>query len=385
MPTPTSYVLGRSTHSSSAASARHRTVIGGRIGARTEPGRRCIPNRSARLLWAASPTCRSATITFVRADHSRRSLAAGGQKQIEASEQISVPADMRQTLRPAERQTETRWFSVLAPLHHFGRVPRGRRRAEMEPSRWFRRAMARRLVPAGTCRTEMIRSVGWHTPQVESAVDLVPGKLPCGSQCLTIAGRQPPGKPLQMIPGMTNDREFTALRQRLDQKITFLIRRWSFDAEVAAEANLSLWRHHVSGVVGEDELLRRLDIDVRRYVRHEARQRSIPDRLRTIAPVDDGEADLDRLIASLDAHRACAVLDIPDRARPWVDKAMHRSPGPITAAERMYGVRWGARARQALARSSGAKADPGSGIGAQDRPPGSNMGAPDGSLRPSRR
>src|SRR3954451_4444157 len=122
---------------------------------------------------------------------------------------------------------------------------------------------------------------------------------------MPFASWQPAGKSFQMIPAMTNDREFADLLQRFDQKIHYLVRRWPFDAEVAAEAGLSLWRHHLSGVVDESELLRRMDVDVRRYVRREACQRAIQHRLKAIGPVDDTEVEYERVIAALDAHRAC--------------------------------------------------------------------------------
>ena len=89
-----------------------------------------------------------------------------------------------------------------------------------------------------------------------------------------------------------------------------------------------------------------MDADVRCYVRREATQRSIPDRLRSLANVNDTEADLDRLIARADAIRVCASLDVPDRARPWVAKTMLDTSTPVAASERMAGQRWSKRVRK---------------------------------------
>jgi hypothetical protein len=144
---------------------------------------------------------------------------------------------------------------------------------------------------------------------------------------------------------MTDHRDFNDLLQRLDHRISFLVRRWSFDPDVRSEAVLSLWRHYLGGVVDEREMCRRMDADVRCYVRREVTQRVIPDRMRSLADVHEAEADLDRLIARADAIRFVALLDVPDRARAWVDRAMLDASTPVAAAARMAGHRWFKRVR----------------------------------------
>ena len=91
---------------------------------------------------------------------------------------------------------------------------------------------------------------------------------------------------------MTDNRDFAELLQRLDRRIRFLTQRWWFDDDIGAEAALSLWQHVVDGVSDDRELCRRMDLDVRRYARSETRQRSIPDRLRSLAALNDTAARL---------------------------------------------------------------------------------------------
>jgi hypothetical protein len=151
----------------------------------------------------------------------------------------------------------------------------------------------------------------------------------------------PAGKPFWIIRPMTDNRDFAELLVRFERPIKLLTWRWCFDEDIASEAALSLWEHVVDGVIDERELCRRMDVEVRRYARRETTQRSIPDRPRSLARPNDTTAEFDQVIARVDAERACSQLDVPSQAAAWVDHVIDRAARPITAAERMAGLRWG--------------------------------------------
>lgn len=149
---------------------------------------------------------------------------------------------------------------------------------------------------------------------------------------------------------MSKHDEFLELLQRLERQIRFLLRRWSFDPDVASEACLSLWTHFIDGVTDEDELLRRLDTDVRRYVRRETVQRSLRDGLRCAALTAREADDAERLVSSLAARQIVETLTIPDRALPWAERAAGNVARSLTPAERMHGRRWAEQTRRRLER-----------------------------------
>ena len=150
---------------------------------------------------------------------------------------------------------------------------------------------------------------------------------------------------------MSDPTDFNELLIQVDPAVRHLARRWSFDPEIVAEAHLSLCCHYSEGLRDVSQLLRLVDNDVRRYVRSEARQWSIKKRLRAHALTDPPEGEIEHLVDVIDARQQASLLEIPERARAWIDWKTGQSAIGISNAQRTYGRRWAKRARRALTSS----------------------------------
>ena len=151
---------------------------------------------------------------------------------------------------------------------------------------------------------------------------------------------------------MANHSDFQDFYEQCSAWRKHMQRTFPTFSDIDAEIQLSMWEHYSNGVTNEQEMFRRVSVDVRRYVRGEARQSAIACRLRELQPDTmffNGEDDrICQLVEAVTNTQRLAKVAVPDAAQAWVVHASAATFSPISGAERMAGRRWAKRARKAL-------------------------------------
>lgn len=130
---------------------------------------------------------------------------------------------------------------------------------------------------------------------------------------------------------------------------THLCRSFATFSDIEAVIGLSMWEHFSRGVTDERVMFRAVSVDVRRYVRQEARQNNIGRRLRFEATNQIATDAISDAIVRLGVAQQLANVDVPAKAQAWAQHALSDTPHPISDAERIAGRRWAATARKVLA------------------------------------
>lgn len=145
---------------------------------------------------------------------------------------------------------------------------------------------------------------------------------------------------------MSKHNEFNDLYQQCSNWRRFLLRRWGGFPDIGAEIDASMWEHFCAGVTTERDLFRVVTVDVRRYVRREARVPKLKHRLRMsqLPPVDEVEAIVDRVAALQMVER----VEIPSRARPWLSRRLGDTDTDVPVVDQVYARRWAQRTRRVL-------------------------------------
>jgi hypothetical protein len=130
---------------------------------------------------------------------------------------------------------------------------------------------------------------------------------------------------------------------------THLCRSFPGFADIEEVIGLSMWEHFSRGVTNERAMFRAVSVDVRRYVRHEARQTNLGRRLHYEATNHVETDPINDAINRLGIAQQLAKVGVPAKAQAWAEHALSDRPMPISDAERIAGRRWAVTASKALA------------------------------------